>query len=265
MQINHQPLVKRLTVIAVAMFGFGYLLVPLYDVFCDVTGLNGKAANQRVEIENVQELSHSSRQITVEFVAIVNAGRPWEFAPKVHKMRVPVGKLSRTQFSAKNLGLVDRVAQAVPSVSPGLASKHLNKIECFCFNRQPLAAGQLAELPLLFMVDDSLPDKITTITLTYTLFDITETAQKSLSLRAVSSKSSSHLIPSFSFLLENSERIKPFIRPERPMASGALLSRQWARNALRLVGTVRSIIVSSPSQLLRYSIEMLRGRYVSFY
>lgn len=171
-------MVRKLVFVAVAMFGFGYLLVPLYDVFCDVTGLNGKAANQPVALESVQEVDAVKREVTVEFIGIVSAGRAWEFAPTVTRMKVPVGKMTRTEFSAKNLAAVARVAQAVPSVSPGLASKHLNKIECFCFNRQPLDSGEQAELPLLFMVDETLPEKISTITLTYTLFDVTEKASQ---------------------------------------------------------------------------------------
>lgn len=165
---------RRLVCIAIAMFGFGYLLIPLYDVFCDVTGLNGKAANQPVARSAVQERQESTREVTVEFIGIVSAGQAWQFSPQVTRMKVLVGKMTQTAFSATNLATNARVAQAVPSVAPGVASKHLNKIECFCFNRQPLASGQQAELPLLFMVDVTLPEKITTITLTYTLFDVTD-------------------------------------------------------------------------------------------
>ena len=167
----------RIAMVAVAMFGFGYLLVPLYDVFCEITGLNGKTGRiDEAEIAARYE-TDESRLVTVQFVANNNLGMPWEFAPTVTTMQVHPGKVYTTAFTALNPTASDMVGQAVPSVAPGKASRYFNKTECFCFNQQPLAAGEQKEMPLRFIVDPRLPSDVTTLTLAYTVFDVTQTAQ----------------------------------------------------------------------------------------
>lgn len=162
---------------AIAMFGFAFALVPLYDVFCDITGINGKtsstpttAAANRID---------TSRTVTVEFVAYINQGMKWTFTPQVTRMEVHPGETHKIAYAAQNLTAAASVGQAVPSVSPGLAAQYFNKIQCFCFNHQPLEAGGSAELPLVFYIDPNLPDDINTLTLAYTLYDAqpTDTAQ----------------------------------------------------------------------------------------
>ncbi|WP_299017234.1 cytochrome c oxidase assembly protein [uncultured Photobacterium sp.] len=161
---------------AVVMFGFAFALVPLYDVFCDITGINGKtAAGPTVASQRID----SNRQVTVEFVAYISPGMKWTFEPEVRRMVVHPGETKTVNYAARNLTSTTTVGQAVPSVTPGLGARYFNKIECFCFNRQPLAAGESAQLPLIFYVDPELPDEIHTLTLAYTLFNVqpTDTAQ----------------------------------------------------------------------------------------
>ncbi|MCP5307052.1 MAG: cytochrome c oxidase assembly protein [Chromatiaceae bacterium] len=164
----------RIAAVAVAMFGFGYLLVPLYDVFCEITGLNGKTG--RVDEAAVVSRYHPdmTRTVTVQFVANNNTGMPWDFGPTVASMQVHPGKVYATAFSARNPTSHDMIGQAVPSVAPGKASRYFNKTECFCFNQQPLAAGEHKDMPLRFIVDPNLPRDVETLTLGYTLFDVTQ-------------------------------------------------------------------------------------------
>ncbi len=163
-------LVARLTLVAVGMFGFGFALVPLYDVFCDLTGINGKTG--RVDQASAEATQvDESRWVTVEFVANVSSGLPWTFRPEERRIRVHPGEVAETVFFARNATSVDGVGQAVPSVAPSLAAKYFSKTECFCFSQQPLNAGELKEMPVKFIVDPRLPKDITTITLAYTFFE----------------------------------------------------------------------------------------------
>ncbi|MCW8329541.1 cytochrome c oxidase assembly protein [Photobacterium sp. SDRW27] len=158
---------------AVAMFGFAFALVPLYDVFCDITGINGKTAD--TPTSSSQRIDRG-REVTVEFVAYINPGVEWTFTPAVTRMVVHPGETQTIHYSARNLAQKATVGQAVPSVTPGMGARYFNKIECFCFNRQPLAAGETAQLPLVFYVDPELPEDINTLTLAYTLYNAQPTA-----------------------------------------------------------------------------------------
>lgn len=171
--MTDRKLLAKLLLTVVGMFGFGFALVPLYDVFCDVTGLNGKTSGQAYI--PVEQLVDTSRTVTVQFVATNNASMPWEFKPDVFKVAVHPGEEVTTTFFARNPLARDMIAQAIPSVSPGKAAAYFHKTECFCFNKQPLAAGESADMPLKFIVDRDVPASVHTITLSYTLFDVTET------------------------------------------------------------------------------------------
>ncbi len=151
------------------MFGFGFALVPLYDVFCELTGLNGKTGV--VQASALDGALDDSRLVTVEFTASVNSRLPWEFAPVNFRMKVHPGKVYEASFIAKNLGAVTKVGQAVPSVAPATASRYFDKTECFCFTEQRFESGEERELPLRFVVDTDLPSEIKTVTLTYTFFE----------------------------------------------------------------------------------------------
>lgn len=168
---NVQKTVKKLVLVVFAMFGFGFAMVPLYDVFCDITGLNGKTANTAAQVnENGVD---ESRTVTVQFISHLAKGIPWQFEPMVREIKVHPGETKLVKFYAKNESIRDIVGQAVPSVSPGQAALYFQKIECFCFNHQPLKASEDVEMALQFYVDPELPDDISTLTLSYTLYDIT--------------------------------------------------------------------------------------------
>lgn len=166
-------LTGKLLVMAVAMFGFGFLLVPIYDVFCEITGLNGKTVNAA---QAVTEAPDMERLVTVEFTGTVNQGGPWEFRPEKARMQVHPGKLYATTFYARNLGDTEVAGQAVPSVTPGQAAAYFRKTECFCFTRQDFAGGESKDMPLRFVVDPDLPSHVETVTLSYTMFATTTVA-----------------------------------------------------------------------------------------
>lgn len=166
---QHKHLLRRLVFTVFAMFGFGFALVPLYDVFCQVTGINGKTSNQAAASSTYVD---DSRLVTVEFIARTQGQLPWRFEPVVKRMKVHPGQMHQVDFEVANLSNNNMVVQAVPSVSPGVAATYFNKIECFCFNQQPLTQGQVASLGLQFYIDKELPRQYSTVTLSYTLFDI---------------------------------------------------------------------------------------------
>ena len=166
--VSNPALVRRLLLMAVAMFGFGFLLVPIYDAFCEITGLGGKTNSAPATVNTTADLN---RDIDLEFVTTVNEHAPWAFRPQVDGMNINPGALYEATFIARNLTEQSRIAQAVPSVSPSQAAKYLKKIDCFCFTEQPFAAGEERELVVRFVVESELPDYIDTLTLSYTFFD----------------------------------------------------------------------------------------------
>lgn len=165
-------LLVKLALVVVGMFGFGFALVPIYDVFCEWTGLNGKTGG-RVEYSASQEIN-VERLVTVQFTASNNASMNWTFEPMVHQVEVHPGELTEIRYFARNPGTTRMVGQAVPSVSPLKAADYLRKTECFCFTQQVLEAGEAIEMPVLFYVDPALPADVSKLTLSYTLFDVTE-------------------------------------------------------------------------------------------
>jgi cytochrome c oxidase assembly protein subunit 11 len=174
--------VIKLVTVAVAMFAFVFVvMVPLYDVLCDALGINGKTAGEAYT--SVQAGVDESREITIQFVATNNDGMPWDFGPAVNVMKVNPGAVNDTVFHARNPLPEAMVAQAIPSVSPSRAAAYFHKTECFCFNQQPLDGRSSAEMPLQFIVDRDLPRDIKTITLSYTIFDVTEMAGGAVAAR----------------------------------------------------------------------------------
>ena len=173
--------VAKLLVVVVAMFAFVFVvMVPLYNVLCDALGINGKTGSRYTAVQ--VQVDHS-RRVTVQFVATNNGDMPWEFAPSTGVMKVHPGALNETIFLARNPLSRPMVAQAVPSISPSRAAQYFHKTECFCFNQQSLDGGQSAELPLRFIVDQALPRDIGTITLSYTIFDVTDMVGGALASR----------------------------------------------------------------------------------
>lgn len=162
----------KLLLIVVGMFGFGYALVPLYDVFCKLTGLNGKVGVEAAA--NTDFVVDPTREITLEFITSVNEDTPLKFGAKTSKIKVVPGKAYRVDFWAENLITTEITGQAVPSVTPGLASKYLKKTECFCFNDQEFGPAEKKIMPVRFVIDPALPKRYKTVTLAYTFFDVSE-------------------------------------------------------------------------------------------
>jgi cytochrome c oxidase assembly protein subunit 11 len=172
----------KLVTVAVAMFAFVFVvMVPLYNVLCDALGINGKTSGERYT--SVQAAVDESRVVTVQFVATNNEGMPWEFVPGVNMMKVNPGAVNDTVFYAHNPLPKAMVAQAIPSISPARAAQYFHKTECFCFNQQPLDGRSEANMPLQFIVDQDLPRDIHTITLSYTIFDVTDMAGGAVATR----------------------------------------------------------------------------------
>lgn len=173
----NKRLIKILLVVTAGMFGFGYALVPLYDVFCEITGINGKTG--RLSTEAAQNMGiDKNRLVTVEFLATVNEKLPWQFKPLKEKMEVHPGEINTVNYVATNLTSEDSIGQAIPSVSPGPAASYFSKTECFCFTQQLLRAKETREMPVRFIVDPNLPQDIGTVTLSYTFFKSVKPPEK---------------------------------------------------------------------------------------
>tara|TARA_R110000823_G_scaffold125385_2_gene251996 strand:+ start:2633 stop:3193 length:561 start_codon:yes stop_codon:yes gene_type:complete len=185
LRVSANPIIDtliKLVTVSVAMFAFVFVvMVPLYDVLCDVLGINGKTS--ATAYTSVSAQVDESRVVTIQFVATNNHGMPWEFRPTANVMKVNPGAVNDTLFYARNPLPDPMVAQAIPSVSPARAAEYFHKTECFCFNQQPLDGDSSAEMPLQFIVDQDLPADIQTITLSYTIFDVTEMAGSAVAAR----------------------------------------------------------------------------------
>lgn len=162
----------KLLVGAVGMFVFAmFVMPPIYDVFCDVTGLGGKTGGPYQAVSSEVD---PSRVVKVQFVTTNNGAMAWDFSPKVYEVKVHPGESTKVEFYAKNQTRNDMVAQAIPSLTPFNAAEYFHKTECFCFNQQPLKAGMETSMPVVFIVDKDLPAEVKVITLSYTLFDVTD-------------------------------------------------------------------------------------------
>jgi cytochrome c oxidase assembly protein subunit 11 len=165
----NRTLSLKLALITVAMFGFGFALVPIYEVFCEVTGFGGRTASTA---QSVVERPVTDRSVRLEFVASVNRGAGFEFEPTVSSLQIQPGRVYDTAYFARNLRDQAVVSQSVPSVAPGLAAQYLRKIECFCFTEQAFGPGEGRDMGVTFMVDPALPAHIDTLTLSYALFAV---------------------------------------------------------------------------------------------
>lgn len=154
--------------VAVVVFGFGYALVPLYDVFCEWTGIrvNDETPARIAELPMVD----ASRWVAIEFDTNLRGGLPWEFRAELLKMEVRPGELREAIFIVRNTSARSIVGRAVPSIAPARAAPYFRKTECFCFVAQELAAGEERAMRVRFLVDSALPEQISTITLSYSFF-----------------------------------------------------------------------------------------------
>jgi cytochrome c oxidase assembly protein subunit 11 len=164
---SHRRLTFRLGLMAVAMFGFGFLLVPFYYLICDITGIGGRPATVAAPAPSAVD---AQRRVAVEFVATVNEYAPWEFRPETSSIEVEPGKLYDVAFLARNLTDHHLVGQAVPSIAPGEGAKYFRKTECFCFQAQEFAPAEQRDLRVQFYLDPALPKYVDRITLSYTLY-----------------------------------------------------------------------------------------------
>jgi len=165
----------KLSVIVLGMFGFGYALVPLYIAICEMTGINVLALGDKLipgasSSQTANTQVDRARTITVEFDA--NARGPWDFKPAVRSVQVHPGELATVMYEFRNVQDRTMAAQAIPSYAPRQASPHFNKLECFCFNQYTLAPGEKKQWPVAFVIDPKLPKDVTTITLSYTFFEV---------------------------------------------------------------------------------------------
>ena len=168
---DNATMVRKLLVVALLMFGFGWALIPLYRKICEVTGINiltdrdpraaARAANTQVD---------SSRKVIVEFDA--NRQGPWRFKPHLNYVEVHPGELVHVEYDLVNLEGRSMAGQAIPSYAPLQSAQYFQKLECFCFEQQVLAAGETRKFPVVFFIDPNLPRDVTQITLSYTFFEI---------------------------------------------------------------------------------------------
>jgi len=171
--------VVRLGLGTVGMFAFAFALIPLYDVICEVTGLNGKTSGEYAYTAADLE-ADESREIHVRFVTNVNAGMVWDFGSEASGMRVMPGKMYEATFYAHNPTDRVMVAQTIPSMAPGRSAAFFHKTQCFCFDQQTLQPGESVEMPMRFIVDRDLPESMATISLSYTMYDITDQMMNAL-------------------------------------------------------------------------------------
>lgn len=178
LQRDNLRMVAKLMLVTLMMFGFGYALVPLYKHICEALGINvlslaeqrtsalGSTSRERPANTQVD----TSRSITVEFDA--NARGPWEFKPAINSLQVHPGEMATVMYEFRNVQNRTMAAQAIPSYAPMQAGPHFNKLECFCFNEYILKPGEAKQWPVVFYVDAKLPKDVTTITLSYTFFEV---------------------------------------------------------------------------------------------
>ena len=168
---NKKRTVLKLSAAVAGMYLFSFALVPLYDVFCDITGLNGKVA-QSSNAES--SISVEGREIGLQFISHNNAGMPWEFKPSKKVSKIKTGTLYEATFYAKNTTDKMMTGRAVNSVAPSNAKDYIKKIECFCFSQQQINGLETKELPLQFIIDNELDNDTRTLILSYTMFNTTD-------------------------------------------------------------------------------------------
>lgn len=161
-------MLKKLLIFTVVMFGFGYALVPMYEKFCEVTGINNLLQPDVVD-KNIKV--DTTRLIALELDANVR-GLPWQFRPLQANAKIHPGESIEIMYEIKNDSDLEMSAQAIPSYSPRFLEKYLKKFECFCFTKQTLAPGEIRQMPVKFVIDPQLPTEISTVTISYTFFSL---------------------------------------------------------------------------------------------
>jgi cytochrome c oxidase assembly protein subunit 11 len=176
---NNNRIIVVLAGIAFGMFAFGFAMVPLYKLFCQVAGIQTVGSNTAVTQSATEQTQAESRLVTVKFDTTISSGLPWEFKSMTRKVRVKTGEANDVIFVARNLANESITGQAIPSVIPWQATDYFNKTECFCFQQQVLEPQQTKEMLLRFIVSTNLPEEIDSLTLSYTIMNTdTESAMK---------------------------------------------------------------------------------------
>ena len=171
-QLNLQTL-RKLVIVSVAMFGFGFALIPFYQKICEVTGVNNVLKADVVENTQVDP----ARLITIEFDSNLSGKLPWTFKPLQTSVRVHPGELTTVMYEIRNTAQRPVTGQAIPSYGPQIAVRYFKKLECFCFTQQTLQPGEARQMPVVFVIERGLPDDINTITLSYSFFEVEGTAK----------------------------------------------------------------------------------------
>ncbi len=170
---NNLATLRKLLIVAAAMFGFGFALVPFYKKICEVTGINSVLKADAVA--NTQ--ADTGRWLTVEFDANLRNDLPWTFTPLEKSVRFHPGELVQVMFEIRNNADRAVTGQAIPSYGPQLAGRYFKKLECFCFTQQTLAPGEVRRMPVAFVIEKDLPQDVNTVTLSYTFFEVEGTAK----------------------------------------------------------------------------------------
>lgn len=173
-------LVRKLVVLVILMFGFGFMLIPMYKSMCIALGINGKTNVTAFAYDAEHAVIDKTREVTVEFITNLPSTMDYDFYPRVKKITLHPGELKRVMFYARNRSNQDMIVQAIPSVTPGIAAKYFVKTECFCFKQQKFEAHFGMDMPVLFHLDLELPKEVKTITLAYTMFDVTDRVNSGL-------------------------------------------------------------------------------------
>jgi len=166
---RNKAVLKKLAVLSVLMFGFGYAMVPLYKKICEVTGINqvekadAPLANSQVD---------RSRLVTMEFDANIRSDLPWQFKPLQGSMKVHPGQLVQVEYEVRNASDRTITGQAIPSYGPQVAAQYFTKLDCFCFTQQNFAPGEVRRMPVVFVIESGLPKDVNTVTLSYTFFKV---------------------------------------------------------------------------------------------
>lgn len=166
---DNRLLLKKLLVVAVGMFGFGFALVPFYKQLCEATGINNVIKADAAPVNTQVDMS---REITLELDANLRDQLPWRFKPRQVSLKVHPGQTVQVEYELENVS--DRVitGQAIPSYGPQYVAQYFRKLECFCFKRQSIAAGEKRLMPVVFVIDRKLPADVNTVTLSYTFFEV---------------------------------------------------------------------------------------------
>jgi cytochrome c oxidase assembly protein subunit 11 len=182
---DNRVTLRKLLVVTAMMFGFGFALVPFYEKLCEVTGINRIVKRDDHQPANTQV--DTSRSVTVEFDANLRSNLPWTFKPLEGSLKVHPGEIGTVIYEVSNVAGRAVTGQAIPSYGPMLAGQFFRKIECFCFDKQELAAGETRQMPIAFVVDPSLPADVNTITLSFTFFEVAGRSQAGSSPLATAS------------------------------------------------------------------------------